>query len=119
MDNRRRKNNGGEMAAQVIICDSRSEIYLDGMELLKFEFGQPGTCVMCITGILWLTQQGDPRDHILNAGQSFTLDQSGMVLVQGLPYGKARILEIVKEPLYNKSDCSNQWDNHLKFGTSH
>jgi hypothetical protein len=46
---------------------------------------------MRTTGTLWLTQQGDPDDHLLEVGQSFTLDQRGTALVQGLPCGKAVI----------------------------
>ena len=91
MDNQRRQNNRSEMEVQVIINDTRSEIDLDEKELLKFEFGEPGTRVMCTKGTLWLTQQGDGHDHLLRAGQSFTLYQPGTVLVQGLPCGKALI----------------------------
>jgi hypothetical protein len=98
------KMNGSAMEAQVIIRDFRAEINLEGSELLKFEPGQP-TRVLCTTGTLWLTQPGDPHDHLLKAGQSFSLDQPGMVLVQGLPCGKVRILDILKEPLYTKRDC--------------
>jgi len=111
MDNRRTKIYGSEMDIRVIICNIRSEIDLDGFELLKLEFWQPGTRVMCTTGTLWLTQQGDLHDHLLKAGQSFTLNKRGIALVQGLPCGKALILppaslEIVKEPSYYKNNCS-------------
>jgi len=75
----------------VIIGSIRSGINLDGLELLKLDFRRPGASVMCTTGTLWLTQQGDPDDPLLEAGQSFTLDQRGTVLVQGLPCGKAVI----------------------------
>jgi hypothetical protein len=97
MDNRRRKINGSEMEVQVIIGDMRSEIDLDGLELLKLEFGQPGARVMSTSGTLWLTQQGDPHDHIIKTGQSFTLNQRGMVLVQGLPCGRVLILPPVPQ----------------------
>jgi hypothetical protein len=110
MDNHMRKINVTEMEAQVIINNTRSEIDLKNRELLKLVFGQPGACVKCITGALWLTQEGDLQDHLLKAGQSFTLDQQGIVLVQGLPCGKALVLppasfEPVKEPLYNRINC--------------
>ena len=114
MDNRRSKLNGREMETQVIIPDIRSEIDLEGSELLKLEFGQPGACVTCTTGILWLTQQGDLHDHLLKTGQSFTLDQPGIVLVQGLPCGKARIQEMVNEPMDPKKNCSGQWEQLLE-----
>ena len=114
MENRSSKINDIKMDARVVIPDIRSEINLEGLELLKLEFWQPHTRVMCTTGTLWLTQQGDPRDHFLKARQSYTLDQGGTVLVQGLPCGKARILEIVKKPYYSKRNCSDQWDNPLE-----
>ncbi len=103
MNNRRRRINGSEMDVQVIISDVRAEIDLEGSELLKLEVGQPGARVMCTGGTLWLTQPGDPHDHLLKAGQSLSLNRRGVVLVQGLPRGKARILEMVKEPAYDGS----------------
>ena len=81
MDNPRGKFND----TQVIIPDVRSEIDLEGMELLKLNLEQPRARVLCTAGHLWLTQQGDPQDHLLEAGQTFTLNQRGTVLVQGLP----------------------------------
>ncbi len=80
------------MEVQVIFPGNRSEINLAGAELLKLEPGKPGARVICTTGALWLTQQDDPHDHVLKAGQSFTLRQPGTVLVQGVPHGKALIL---------------------------
>jgi hypothetical protein len=70
---------------------------------------------MCTTGMLWLTQQSDLNDHLIKAGQLFTIDQRGIVLVQGLPFGKVLILppatvDIVKVPLHNNHNCSNQWN---------
>jgi hypothetical protein len=96
MNNRRSKSSGSVMEVPVIIYDIHSAIDLEGSELLKLQFGQPGASVMCTTGILWLTQQGDLNDHLLKAGQSFTLSQPGTVLVQGLPCGKVLIREEVK-----------------------
>jgi hypothetical protein len=111
MDSRRKRLNGSEMKIQVTIGDIRSEIDLDGLELLKLEFGEPGTQVTCTTGTLWLTQQGDPHDHILKAGQSFSLDQPGIILVQGLPRGKVLIRKMVNERVYHQKNSSSQWDN--------
>jgi hypothetical protein len=73
--------------------DIRSEIRLNGTELLKLAFGQPGAAIQCTSGTLWLTQPGDAHDHILKAGQTFRLYQSGTILVQGLPRGRARVIE--------------------------
>lgn len=43
-----------------------------------------GTDVTSIDGTLWITQEGDPRDVILNSGESFRVDRSGLTLVVAL-----------------------------------
>ncbi len=91
---KRGKLNHGELETPVIIPDVRSEIELDGSELLKLDLEQPRASVTCTAGTLWLTQQGDPQDYVLVAGQTFTLSQRGTVLVQGVPCGTARILSV-------------------------
>jgi len=57
-----------EMEVQVIISDLCSEIDLKNRELLKLVFEQPGACVRCISGTLWLTQESDLHDHLLEPG---------------------------------------------------
>lgn len=41
-------------------------------------------------GMVWITQDGDPRDVILQAGESFSFDSSGLTLVQA--FQDARLL---------------------------
>jgi hypothetical protein len=43
-----------------------------------------GTEVFCLKGTVWLTQEGDPRDVILGAGQSFVLDRKGVAVAYAL-----------------------------------
>ncbi len=43
-----------------------------------------GTQVFCLKGPVWITQEGDPRDIILSAGQSFLLDRKGVAVVFAL-----------------------------------
>ena len=40
--------------------------------------------IVVFEGQLWLTQDGDPRDVILEAGDSFSFDSHGVTLVQAL-----------------------------------
>jgi len=49
-------------------------------ELLDIDDGE-GLGVECLEGAVWITQSNDPRDIVLNAGQSFTLDKPGLALV--------------------------------------
>ena len=37
-----------------------------------------GHRVCCLDGKVWITQQGDRRDVILNAGECFVLDRRGL-----------------------------------------
>ena len=40
-----------------------------------------GTSMRCLSGSLWVTQDGDPRDIVLTAGDSFTLDRDGLAII--------------------------------------
>lgn len=38
----------------------------------------------CHEGWIWLTREGDAKDHVLTAGRSVRLDRPGLVVVQAL-----------------------------------
>jgi len=40
-----------------------------------------GAAMRCLLGTLWVTQDGDPRDIVLGAGESFVLDRNGVAIV--------------------------------------
>ena len=58
-------------------------IYLKAREILPID-GGAGLEVRCLRGILWITQDGDPEDKIIDSGESFVLDQPGLSLVNAL-----------------------------------
>ena len=39
-----------------------------------------GIRVSCVRGVTWITQESDPRDLILAAGQSVVLDRPGLAV---------------------------------------
>lgn len=39
----------------------------------------------CLSGMVWITQPGDPEDHILQANESLKITKKGMTVVQALP----------------------------------
>lgn len=53
--------------------------------------GGIGHSIVCDSGIVWVTQEGDPRDIILRAGESFAIDRSGPTLVQAFEPGAISI----------------------------
>ncbi|HEX8704952.1 MAG TPA: DUF2917 domain-containing protein [Myxococcaceae bacterium] len=40
--------------------------------------------VTCLEGWIWVTREGDAKDHVLTAGRSLQLDTPGRVVVQAL-----------------------------------
>jgi hypothetical protein len=43
-----------------------------------------GSLVLCLSGSLWLTQEGDPRDVVLDAGDEAQIDRDGLSIVHAL-----------------------------------
>ena len=52
-----------------------------------------GQRVECVSGALWVTQDGDPRDIVLNAGESFAFDQRGDALISALDDSRFLLVE--------------------------
>jgi hypothetical protein len=57
-----------------------------------------GNSIVCDSGTVWVTQDGDPRDIILRAGDSFTLDRNGAALVQAFEPGTISITRSTGQP---------------------
>jgi hypothetical protein len=55
-------------------------IHLKEGELLPVEDGA-GLEVKCLWGVLWITQEGDREDRIIDSGGSFVLDRPGLSVV--------------------------------------
>lgn len=53
-------------------------------QVMPLEKSAPGKRVRCLGGTLWVTQEGDPEDHILSVGEVFTVSRAGRVVVEGL-----------------------------------
>ncbi len=52
-----------------------------------------GRRVECVTGSLWITQDGDLRDIVLAAGESFVFDHKGDALISALDDSSFLLLE--------------------------
>ena len=55
-------------------------ITLAARSVHRIEDGK-GIRVSCVRGSTWITQEDDPRDLILTAGQSVVLDRPGLAVV--------------------------------------
>jgi len=67
-------------------------IVLDRGRMLHLDQAE-GTRVINQHGVLWITQDGDPRDVVLRAGESFDLDRGTPTIVQALETATVLILE--------------------------
>lgn len=47
-----------------------------------------GLVVHCISGEVWITQEGDASDILLSPNKQFTITKNGLVLLEALEHAK-------------------------------
>lgn len=57
------------------------ELLLNQGELLNMGENLAGLTIICRSGACWLTQTGDPRDHILRRGARFEVRSKGQLVL--------------------------------------
>ena len=62
---------------------------LTGVTLPKYQTwsidgDRRGDVISCTSGILWVTQEGDLKDYVIEAGKDFWVTRPGTVVVQAL-----------------------------------
>ena len=67
------------------------EILLGRDESFTIAENGKGILVVCREGALWITQAGDTRDHLLNAGERYIVRGSGVVVIEALRPAELRI----------------------------
>jgi hypothetical protein len=71
--------------------DNTLKFSLSSQRLFRLDGDGRGTKILCTGGELWITQEGDPYDHVLKCGEQFVITNRGVVIVQGWPEGKVQI----------------------------
>ena len=56
--------------------------------------GLHGARITCREGTVWITQDGDRTDTVLERGQSFGSEKTGQVLIYGLGEAEVEIVEV-------------------------
>lgn len=74
------------------------EIHLAECELFTMKGDQRDTRIYCEKGAFWLTQEGDPSDYVVSAGQTMTINRSGNIVIQAVPAG---VLHVISTPALN------------------
>lgn len=60
------------------------EVRLAYRQVLTLQGDRRGGRLTVLQGILWVTQQGDEEDCLLQPGDSFLITRRGKVVVQGM-----------------------------------
>jgi hypothetical protein len=63
-----------------------------GAEQLFSIDGAAGRCLVVFQGKVWITQEGDLRDHVVQSGESFSFDRAGLALVEALEPSSLAVL---------------------------
>jgi hypothetical protein len=65
-----------------MVCSGYTKVWeLSPGEMIRLD-GARGTTLRVTRGTLWLTLERDPRDVVLAAGDSFTIERGGLTLVE-------------------------------------
>ena len=69
----------------IIPQSSKIQLVLKRHELISLRGVKPQTAVNCRHGVLWVTNSGDPRDHIIvGAGRAFSPARTGNVVIEAM-----------------------------------
>ncbi len=64
--------------------DTIKDIRLNKYETWDLEGDRRGDVISCSNGTLWITQENDMKDYVIESGQSFWVTRRGAVVVQAL-----------------------------------
>jgi len=65
-----------------------TDITLAQHKVWTIEGDRRGDVIDCLSGVLWVTQDGDLNDYVLDAGGKFWVTKRGTVVVQALQDGR-------------------------------
>jgi hypothetical protein len=71
-----------------------------------------GTQIRCEKGTLWLTQDNDVRDIVIAAGEQFTADRKGTVLVYALADASFSVASTQPQPAPSFFSVIARWLSH-------
>jgi hypothetical protein len=71
-------------AAQSVYRLHPVDILLSAGQCYRFKETQQPVNIKCEKGLLWITRPNDPRDHLVYAGETYTLNENEQALAQGL-----------------------------------
>jgi hypothetical protein len=61
-----------------------TDVTLPKFKTWSIEGNRRGDMISCLSGSLWVTQEGDLKDYVIEAGKNFWVTKPGTVVVQAL-----------------------------------
>ena len=79
------------------------------VKLINLGRKMAGHVIRCLAGTLWVTQEGDSRDHVLAAGEEFVIESTGVIVVQAftpalVEFGPRRTQESLEDFLFDRNN---------------
>ncbi|NNG00816.1 MAG: DUF2917 domain-containing protein [Desulfobacteraceae bacterium] len=71
--------------------DTTSIKDLEKNELIRLKSRRSGQSIVCVKGMVWITQLGDSGDRILNAGEQFHTTLPGLLLLEALSDAQIKV----------------------------
>ncbi len=92
-----------------------TDITLLKYKIWSIEGNRRGDVISCQNGTLWVTQEGDLKDYVVEAGKSFWVTKPGTVIVQALSDAQFKYslnelqehVEPIRQPSPNRSHLAN------------
>ncbi len=86
-----------------------TEITLPKHKMWNLEGDRRGDVISCLSGTLWVTQEGDMKDYVVAAGRNFWVTKPGTVIVQALDDSQFKYslnemqnhVEVNSQPIHN------------------
>jgi hypothetical protein len=95
---------------------TQTDISLAKARVWNIEGDRRGDVISCRSGSLWVTQEGDLKDYVLDAGQNFWVTRSGTVVVQALQNAQFEynLNELITHIEINSQPASQPIHYHIK-----
>ncbi len=77
----------------IVSQTNKIQLVLKRHQLISLRGAKPRLAVNCNHGVLWITNSGDPYDHIVGAGRRFTPKRTGNVLIEAMRDASVDIVE--------------------------
>ena len=90
------------------LCMQANRFEIQPGQTLQLRDGK-GTRVEVLSGELWVTQQGDRRDHVIWAGGEFAIDRNGLTLLHAF----RRTPVYVQEADGTRTRAAGSWQKSL------